>query len=97
MKTLKKQFNKTMYVGWESSMTPHIVREEKVMLYDVGWDKEEEYGWFEIYDEESGEDDYYVEGGLYFDGNTLVGYDGVFSLCDNVVECVKSMGGKIDI
>ena len=97
MKTLEKQFKKTRYVGWESSMTPHINREKKVMVYNVGWDKEEELGWFEMYDEESGGDDYYAEGSLYFDENTLVDYDGVFSLSDDVIECIKSMGGKVDI
>ena len=97
MEILEKQFKKTSYVGWESSMTPHIEREERVMVYNVGWDKERERGWFEMYDEESSGEDYYAEGGLCFDGNTLVDYDGVFTLSDDVVKCIKSMGGKIDI
>ena len=97
METLEKQFKKTRYVGRESSMTPHIDRKKKVMVYNIGWNKDEERGWFEIYDEDSGGDDYYAEGSLTFDGNTLIDYDGVFSLSDDVVKCIKSMGGKIDI
>jgi len=54
METLEKQFKKTMYVGYETSMSPHINREQKVMEYNVGWNKEVERGWFEMYDEDSG-------------------------------------------
>lgn len=97
MKTLEKQFKKTRYVGWESSQSPHIEREEKVMVYNIGWNKDEERGWFEMYDEESSGEDYYAEGGLWFDGSTLIDYDGVFSLSDDVIKCIKSMGAKIDI
>ena len=42
MKTLEKQFKKTMYVGYETSMSPHIKREKKVMEYNVGWNQNEQ-------------------------------------------------------
>lgn len=92
MSELEKSFKKVMYVGWETSMSPHIEREKKTMEYTVGWNKEEGRGWFEIYDEESGGNDYYAEGGLWFDKNELTDYDGVFSLDENVVECIKDWG-----
>ena len=97
METLEKQFKKTMYVGYETSMSPHINREKKVMEYNVGWDKERERGWFEMYDEESRGDDYYAEGGLWFNGNELTDYDGVFDLDENIIDCVKKMGAIIKL
>jgi len=95
MSELKKSFKKVMYVGWESSMSPHIEREKKTMEYHVGWNKEKGRGWFEVYDEESGGEDYYAEGGLWFDKNELTDYDGVFSLDENVVECIKDWGADV--
>ena len=97
METLEKQFKKSMYVGYETSMSPHINREKKVMEYNVSWNKDEERGWFEMYDEESGGEDYYAEGMLEFYRNELVGYDGVFSLDENIVDCVKKMGANINL
>mgnify|MGYP003110476541 CR=1 FL=1 len=97
METLEKQFKKSMYVGYETSISPHINREKKVMEYNVGWIKEEERGWFEMYDEDSGGEDYYGEGMLEFNGNKLVGYDGVFSLDENIIDCVKKMGAIINL
>jgi len=96
METLEKNFKKVRWVGWERSITPHIEREKKVMEYQVGWDKAKQRGWFEIYDEESGGDDYYGGGGLEFNGNMLVGYDGVFTLDSEVIQCLKDWGATMD-
>jgi hypothetical protein len=95
METLKKDWKEVRYVGWERSMSPIIEREKKTMEYHVGWDKEREHGWFEVYDEESGGEDYYAEGGLSFDGNKLYDYDGVFSLDDEVLKCLKEWGADV--
>ena len=96
MKNLESNFKKTMYVGYETSMSPHIKREKKVMEYNVGWNQNEQRGWFEMYDEESGGEEYYAEGGLWFDGNNLTDYDGVFSLDENIVKCLKEWGANTD-
>ena len=95
MSKLEKTFKKVRYVGWERSTTPNIEREKKTMEYSVGWDKECESGWFEIYDTESGGEDYYAEGCLEFTGITLDGYDGVFSLCEEVVNCLNEWGADV--
>ena len=95
METLKKDWKEVRYVGWETSLSPIIEREKKTMEYHVGWDKGREHGWFEIYDEESGGEDYYAEGGLSFDGNKLYDYDGVFSLDDEVLKCLKEWGADV--
>ena len=92
METLEKEFKKVMHVGYETSMSPIVEREKKTMQYSVGWDKEEGTGWFEMYDEESGGEDYYAEGSLSFNGKELDDYDGVFELDENVVKCLKDWG-----
>jgi hypothetical protein len=88
-------FKRVRYVGWETSMSPIVEREKKTMEYTIEWYKESERGWFEIYDEESGGEDYYAEGGLEFDGNKLTDYDGVFSLDDEVLKCLKEWGADV--
>lgn len=95
METLKKDWKEVRWVGWERSMSPHVEREEKTMQYHVAWDKDNERGWFEVYDDESGGEDYYGEGGLSFDGNKLYDYDGVFSLDDEVLKCLKEWGADV--
>ena len=44
------------------------------------------------YDEESGGDEWYAEGGLEIDGMTITGYDGVFSLPTVVIDKLKEWG-----
>ena len=95
METLEKSFKKVRYVGWERSMSPIVEREKKTMQYHVGWIKDEERGWWELYDEESGGEDYYAEGTLCFDGNELNDYDGVFSLDEEIVKCLEEMGADV--
>ena len=59
--------------------------------------KNEHDGWFEVYDIETGGDDWYAEGCLDFDGMDLVGYDGCFCLPDVVIDKLKSLGYKDDL
>jgi hypothetical protein len=51
-------------------------------------------GWFEIYDVDSGGEDFYAEGGLWFeeDGLTLCDYDGVYELPKPVCELLYELG-----
>tara|TARA_R100001377_G_scaffold82537_1_gene63020 strand:- start:142 stop:456 length:315 start_codon:yes stop_codon:yes gene_type:complete len=95
MKKLEESFKKVRYIGWETSMSPIVEREKKTMKYQVGWNEEEERGWFEMYDEESGGEDYYAEGCLEFTGKVLDGYDGVFSLDEEVVNRLEKMGADV--
>lgn len=50
------------------------------------------YGWFELYDEETGGEDWYAEGGIWFEGKQVTGYDGVFALPACVVDRLKALG-----
>tara|TARA_R100000734_G_C3280027_1_gene73870 strand:- start:533 stop:790 length:258 start_codon:yes stop_codon:yes gene_type:complete len=67
----------------------------KGINYNVGWNEETSKGWFELYDEGSGGDYYYAEGGLWFEGKELVDYDGVFELDDEVIKCLEDWGADI--
>ena len=53
-------------------------------------------GWFESYDLESGGVDYYVEGGLWFDGMELTDYDGVYDLPTAVKDRLIEWGYQVD-
>jgi hypothetical protein len=55
-------------------------------------------GWFEFYDKDSGGENWYAEGGLWFnDKKELVDYDGVFSLPNFIEDKLKDLNYKIKI
>jgi len=55
-----------------------------------------DYGWFEIYDVETGGDEWYAEGGLWIDSNkTITDYDGVVSLPLSVINKLKELGYNV--
>jgi hypothetical protein len=49
-------------------------------------------GWFELYDEETGGEEWYAEGSLTFNGKELVDYDGVFALPQCICDCLRTHG-----
>ena len=95
MATLKKNWKEVRYVGYETSISPYVDRELKNMQYFVEWDKDRQRGSFELYDVDSGGELYYGEGGLWFKGNELVDYDGVFSLDDVIIKCLEDWGADV--
>jgi len=50
------------------------------------------YGSFEIFDNASGGENWYAEGGLWFKDKTLTDYDGVFALLPVVIEILEENG-----
>ena len=62
----------------------------------IGYRAEDDYGYFEFYDTESGGDEWYAEGGLWFQDDTLTDYDGVFSLPPFIFKYLKSKGFNVD-
>jgi len=56
----------------------------------IGIHEDKETGWFEISSEN--DDEWYAEGGLWFDGMTVTEYDGVFSLASFIVDKLKELG-----
>ncbi len=62
--------------------------------------KDEDYGWFELYDVKTGGERVYAEGGLWFhkeDNITyLRDYDGVFELPEYIMDKLVEMGYSMD-
>lgn len=51
------------------------------------------YSAFEFYDEESGGEDWYAEGGIWHDENKVIhDYDGVFSLPEPIIKKLNELG-----
>ena len=90
----ERSFEKVRYVGWETSMSPIVEREKKTMKYHVCWIKDEERGWWELYDKESGGDDYQlcftVPAGSVKSVNTLIATGDLIST--KIGEIVKGTG-----
>jgi hypothetical protein len=66
--------------------------EDDVLLEVTVGTNDDDYGWFEFYDIESGGEEWYAEGGLWFNDKTLTDYDGVFELPSFVTEKLKEWG-----
>ncbi len=75
-----------------------VVDKEKdvVISVSVGYRAEDDYGWFELYDEKSGGDKWYAEGGLWFNGLELVDYDGVFELSSFIADFLHKKGFDVE-
>lgn len=58
----------------------------------IGIREEDGSGWFELFDTETGGEEWYAEGGLWFDGKELTDYDGVFALPVCIIEKLKELG-----
>lgn len=54
--------------------------------------KDAEYGYFEFYDDETGGDHWYAEGGIWFQGTTVTDYDGVFALPRFIIKKLQEWG-----
>lgn len=54
------------------------------------------WGWFEVYDEKTGGNDWYAEGSIEFEGPNVTGYDGVFELISPIVNKLKEWGYNTD-
>lgn len=59
--------------------------------FEVGVHEGNEYGYFEH--EEYGEE---LGGGLWFENNELIEFDGVMLLPDEVADILQSLGFKVD-
>ena len=74
-----------------------VIREEKdVKLEVIIRIRDESRGGFELYDTESGGENWYAEGGLWFRGKDLVDYDGVHALPKVVESKLIEMGYCLD-
>lgn len=69
-----------------------IKEQENIELQITIGINSDDYGWFELYDVQTGGEDWYAEGGLELDGMSVVGYDGVFALPVAITDKLKEMG-----
>tara|TARA_R110000765_G_scaffold133349_3_gene232118 strand:- start:12592 stop:12903 length:312 start_codon:yes stop_codon:yes gene_type:complete len=92
---LVKKFSVVEYVRHETSYGS-TEAEKRTMNYEIEWNKDQSRGWYEIYDEESGGEDYYAEGILTFEGNELIDYDGVFELSEHTLNTLEEMGADVE-
>jgi hypothetical protein len=52
-------------------------------------------GWFELYDINTGGNNWYAEGELLFDDGILIDYDGIFALPISIQNKLQELGFKI--
>lgn len=69
-----------------------VKEQEDIELQVVVAITDKDGGWFELYDTESGGDEWYAEGGLRFMDGKLVDYDGVFALPVCIINKLQEMG-----
>ena len=85
------EFEAIEHLSLENSFS--VIKDAEVTLnVKVGISDNDETGWFELYDEETGGEEWYAEGCLWFDGKQLVDYDGVFALPQCVCDCLRTHG-----
>lgn len=89
---MKIEFKAVENLSLENSFG--TIKEQSGVELDVtiGITEEDEYGWFEFYDTETGGDDWYAEGGLWFEGKVLTDYDGVFALPVCITDKLRELG-----
>ena len=92
----KETFITTMNLVLENSFGVIGAEDNVELEVTVGIKEDGTYGWFEFYDTKSGGEDWYAEGGLWFEGITLTDYDGVFSLPDFVTNKLNEWGYDTD-
>jgi hypothetical protein len=85
------EFEATESLSLENSFMT-IKEHSDVKLHITIGINSDDYGWFELYDEETGGEEWYAEGGLWFDGKVVTEYDGVFCLPDSIVKKLVELG-----
>jgi|11BtaG_2_1085332.scaffolds.fasta_scaffold91496_2 hypothetical protein len=90
---MKKEIRKTVKQTLQMENSFGVIRkEEDVEIEFIVRLPKNHYGSFEMFDKETGGENWYAEGGLWFTGNELTDYDGVFSLSDVILNILKEHG-----
>jgi hypothetical protein len=87
----KETFQTVQSLSLENSFGT-IKAEDNITLEVTVGINSNNYGWFELYDIESGGEDWYAEGGLWIKDKVITDYDGVFSLSPVIIEKLKEWG-----
>ena len=88
------EFKATESLSMENSYT--TVKEQNNIKLNVSITLWENRGCFEIYDIETEGEEWYAEGGLWFDGKDLTDYDGVFALPSCIKDKLTEMGYNLE-
>ncbi len=91
----KETFQAVQSLQLENSFSV-IKSEADVTLQVTVGINSDDYGWFEVYDIESEGEEWYAEGGLWFEGLELTDFDGVFALPLPVAEKLREWGYEVD-
>ena len=89
-------FEETMSLSLENSFGILDQEDGVKIKITIGIDKDDGTGYFEFYDIESGGEVWHAEGGLWFNGNELTDYDGVFDLPTPIKTKLKELNYKVD-
>ncbi len=90
---MKKEIRKTVKQTLQMENSFGVIRkEEDVEIEFIARLPKNHYGSFEMFDKKTGGENWYAEGGLWFAGNELTHYDGVFSLSDVILNILKEHG-----
>ena len=89
---MKYEFNAIENLSLENSFGTIKAEENIELSVTIGIRDTDVSGWFELYDTETGGDEWYGEGGLWFEGKELTDYDGVFSLPGCIINKLKELG-----
>ena len=87
----KETFQAVQSLSLENSFGT-IKEEENITLEVTVGINSDDYGWFELYDVESGGEEWYAEGSLQIENKAVIGYDGVFSLSQVIIDKLKEWG-----
>lgn len=87
----KETFETSQALSLENSFMT-LKQDNNVLLEVTVGINSEDYGWFELYDIETGGEEWYAEGSLQIEDNAVTGYDGVFSLPTAVTDKLKEWG-----
>jgi len=90
---MKKEIRKTVKqtLVMENSFGT-IRKEDDVEMEFIVRLPEDNYGSFEMFDTETSGENWYAEGGMWFTGNELTDYDGVFSLSKVILDILEENG-----
>ena len=90
----KVEFKATQSLALENSFG--TVKEQNNIKLNVSITLWENRGCFEIYDIETEGEEWYAEGGLWFNGKDLTDYDGVFALPSCIEDKLTEMGYNLE-
>lgn len=89
MKTINTFYSNTSLCLETSFATYNHMQDVKVK-FTIGI-IDDERGYFELSDVETGGEKWYADGGLWFDGKKLIDYDGVFELPEQIIDELENM------